>query len=223
MGNYTPLKTKKGKTSFFLLANVVLLFVIVVVMGFYLKDKLITTNQKAEVRPGNCPRRTGKCIGLSPGQKENAWYFFCPKMTKDDDYGRGCQENGKFLENVNEVCFKHDCGTEQIDFESCFESRVGDEECENEKKPTNTPVPTKKPTSTPKPTRTPTEIPTSTPTLTPIPTSTTTPTATPTNLPTLTSTPTSTVTPVVNLPSSGENEPLVFVIPLGIIILGLLL
>lgn len=66
MANYTPLKVKK-RGNFFLLANMLLVLIIVGVTGFYLKDKLITTEQKA-VAPGACmcaSDKTGNNVGGS--------------------------------------------------------------------------------------------------------------------------------------------------------------
>ncbi|MFZ6035496.1 MAG: cell envelope integrity protein TolA [Patescibacteria group bacterium] len=83
--------------------------------------------------------------------------------------------------------------------------------------PTEQPTPTEALTPTEIPTSTPTETPTLTPTGTPGPTATPTPTGTPG--PTDTPTPTK----VASLPSSGQASPIIFAIPIGIIILGLLL
>ncbi len=88
---------------------------------------------------------------------------------------------------------------------------------EVEATPTEQPTPTEALTPTEIPTSTPTETPTLTPTGTPGPTATPTPTGTPG--PTDTPTPTK----VASLPSSGQASPIIFAIPIGIIILGLLL
>lgn len=56
MDNFTPLKTEKKKTNKFLIfANLVLLVIVVGVTGFYLKNKLLTTEQKAAFIPTLTP------------------------------------------------------------------------------------------------------------------------------------------------------------------------
>jgi hypothetical protein len=124
-------------------------------------------------------------------------------------------------------------------------------QCKKENNPTNTPIPTRTPTPTRivvsnTPTPTPTRIISNTPTTTPIPTNTPT---TPPNQPTNTPGPTATNTPIPSpteiilvantntpIPSQPTNTPiqqmlqtgdarssLVFTLPIGIILLGLLL
>lgn len=48
MDNATPLNLKKKKNNFFLIANVFLMVMVVGITGFYLKDQLITTQNRAE-------------------------------------------------------------------------------------------------------------------------------------------------------------------------------
>ena len=71
---------------------------------------------------------------------------------------------------------------------------------------------------TPTPTSTPVGVPTSTPTPTAAPTSTptATPTSTPVGVPTSTATPTPTLTPAANIPTTGRNGRIVFIILLAV-------
>lgn len=68
MDNFTPLKTEKPKkkfANFFLVVNILLMFVVVGITGYYLRNKLITTKEKAYVptseRPCSEYHATGGC------------------------------------------------------------------------------------------------------------------------------------------------------------------
>ncbi|KKP66470.1 MAG: Integrin alpha beta-propellor repeat protein [Candidatus Roizmanbacteria bacterium GW2011_GWA2_35_19] len=56
MNNFTPLKSKKKqKSNFFLIANIFLMILVVGITGYYLRNKLITTEEKAYVPTSERP------------------------------------------------------------------------------------------------------------------------------------------------------------------------
>ena len=141
MDNFTPLKTaeKKKKTSKFLIfGNIFLLLVLVLVTGFYLKDKFISTQQKASGPPIDCNQ------------------FSCPEGYQDCGFskvrepapGSECKPDGSlctyYWEEEKHKCVKNSCVDADIVFKWCKNgdkveqcSPPGNDECAQD-----TPTPT---------------------------------------------------------------------------------
>jgi hypothetical protein len=204
MENFTPIATakKKNTNKLLIFGNLFLLILLVSIGGYFLRDKLFPTQQKANGSPGECNGT------FYTRHQCGSW--------RDVQESRGdCCSNGHFRDSGKTVtCTKGDYCIATRAEKKCIDrssSSYGDhcfisvdincsqnERCQ-EQPATSTPT-LPSPTATPTSTRTPTPTPTRTPTPTSIPTSTPTGTIPPSNTPTVTPTntpgPTATNTPI---------------------------
>lgn len=258
MENFTPIdlkKLEKKSGKFFLIANILLMFLVVGITGYYLKNKLITKKEKAVGISCKTITNRNDCNAACSPVKPDGKQYSCKWLSEEQkciesskECGRdgatgscppGTTESGVF-DHCNNCLALCDCKVDGQNNGTYFCPQFNNlcptyypNQC-NVNSQTPTPTPTKIITNTPTPTLTPT------PTDTPYPTSTVIPTLTsPPNQPTNTPTPTeiivvrSTNTPIIDSPTNTPIQQIpqtgnirsswVFVVPIGIILLGLLL
>lgn len=105
MSNYTPLNIKKKKGNFFLVANIFLMILVVGATGFYLRNRLITTEQKA-IAPGACQcasDATGNNVGGCSCSGSNA---SCPagSHVKNNRCGETSGGGGETQQSNEQSC-----------------------------------------------------------------------------------------------------------------------